>query len=195
MVGLDARLIILYNFSLMKIRLNEIPEDGRNYIFNRQTAELNSVLQDLIKSNFYDVNLDIKPLNSKDFTVTGSILTKTAEQCSKCAEDFDLVIDKKVREILIPNQDDDRTGKYAKTSSTLVTADSNETNMSVTEYSKLQFDLGEFIHEAIALEVPFNPHCPACQKLKNDKPFIYDENMGEEIKPNPFQTLKGIKLN
>ncbi len=185
----------MYNFSLMKIRLNEIPEEGRNYIFNRQTAELNSTLQDLINNNPYDVVLDIKPLNAKDFTVTGSVSTQTKEQCSRCAEDFDMAIDKKIREILIPNQEEDRTGKYAKTSSTLVTADSNETSVSVTEYNKLQFDLGEFLHEAIALEVPFNPFCPNCKKAKNDKPFIYDEKMSEDTKPNPFQALKGLKLN
>lgn len=179
----------------MKIRLNEIPEEGRNYIFNRKTAELNTALQDLIQNNPYDVSIDIKPLNTKDFTVTGTVLTKTPEQCSRCAEDFDLIIDKKIREILIPNQEEDRTGKYAKTSTTLVTADSNETTVSVTEYSKLQFDLGEFMHEAIALEIPFNPFCPKCIKIKNDKPFIYDEKMGEDVKPNPFQALKGIKLN
>lgn len=179
----------------MKIRLNEIPEEGRNYVLNRQTAELNSVLEDLIKNNPYDVNLDIKPLNPRDFTVTGSVLTKTFEQCSRCAEDFDFIVDKKIREILIPDQEENRTGKYAKTSTTLVTDDSDENNVSVTEYSKSQFDLGEFIHEAIALEIPFNPHCPNCMKLKNEKPFVYDEKMGEDTKPNPFQALKGIKLN
>ena len=179
----------------MKIRLNEIPVDGRNYIFNRQTAELNSVLQDLISNNSYDVNLNIKPLNTKDFTVLGSVSTKTKEQCSRCAEDFDFTIDKKVHEILIPGQEEDRTGKYAKTSSTLSTADSAETSVSVTEYTKQQFDLGEFIHEAVALEVPFNPYCVSCKKLQTDEAFIYDEKMGEETKPNPFQALKGIKLN
>lgn len=178
----------------MKIRLNEIPEEGRNYIFNRQTAELNSVLQDLINNNSYAVNLNIKPLNTKDFTIWGSVSTKTKEQCSRCAEDFDFTIEKKVHEILIPGQEEDRTGKYAKTSSTLTTADSDETNVSVSEYSKQQFDLGEFIHEAVALEVPFNPHCTSCLK-QDDEAFIYDEKMGEETKPNPFQALKGIKLN
>ena len=179
----------------MKIRLNEIPEEGRNYTFNRQTAELNSVLQDLVKNNPYSINLDIRPLNTKDFTITGSVVTKTPEQCSRCAEDFDFVVNKQIHEILIPNQESDRTGKYAKTSSTLVTSDSNETNVSVSEYSKQQFDLGEFVHEAIALEVPFNPYCVNCEKQNNAKPFIYDEKMGEEVKPNPFQALKGIKLN
>lgn len=183
----------------MKIRLNEIPEEGREYTFNRKTSELNSALQDLIKNNAYEVDLKIKPLNSRDFTLLGSVTTKTFEQCSRCAEDFDFLIEKKIHEILIPSQEEDRTGsktgKYAKTSSTLTTSDSNETSISVSEYSKQQFDLAEFIHETIALELPFNPHCSNCGKLSHNKVFIYDEKMGEEEKPNPFQALKGIKLN
>src|SRR5438128_2099028 len=99
----------------MKIRLNEIPEDGRSYIINRKTGELNEVLQDLIQSRPYDVDFYIRPLNSKDYTLAGTIKTNTPAQCSLCAEDFELPISKKLNEILIPNQSDDRTGKYAKT--------------------------------------------------------------------------------
>lgn len=179
----------------MKIRLNEIPEDGRNYIFNRQTAELNNVLQDLIQNNSYDVNIDIKPLNTKDFTIIGHIKTKTYEQCSLCAEDFELPIEKKINEILIPSQQEDRTGKYAKTSPTMVSSSEVEGQVSVSEYSKQQFDLGEFLHEAVAIEVPFNPHCAACEKKDSEQSFVYDEKMGEETKPNPFKALKGLKLN
>ena len=177
----------------MKIRLNEIPEDGRSYDFNRNTSELNEVLKDLIASNPYDVNLYIKPLNSKDYTVNGQVKTKTIEQCSRCGEDFNLEIVKKINEILIPSQEQDRTGKYSK--STTLNTEEGEAEISVTEYSKLQFDLGEFLHEAIALEVPYTPHCTNCNSAGDDKTFIYDEKMGEETKPNPFQALKGIKLN
>lgn len=175
----------------MKIRLNEIPEDGRSYIINRKTGELNEVLRDLIQNNPYEVDLYIRPLNSKDYTVTGTIQTKTPAECSLCAEDFDLEINKKVNEILIPNQLDDRTGKYAKTS---VVTDS-ELSIAVTEYEKMEFELGEYLHEAVALEVPFNPCCTTCRCTRKDKVFVYDEKMGEETKPSPFQALKGLKLN
>jgi uncharacterized protein len=59
----------------------------------------------------------------------------------------------------------------------------------------MQFDLGEFLHEAVALEIPFNPCCASCAATKKDKVFVYDEKMGEETKPSPFQALKGLKLN
>jgi uncharacterized protein len=175
----------------MKIRLNEIPEDGRQYLINRQTAELNAELQDLIQNAPYNVNLYIRPINSRDFDLTGEIATHTVEQCSYCAEDFNFPIQKKVREILIPEPEADRTGKYAKSAVSM----SDDEGLTVSSYKGTQFDLGEFIHEAIALEVPFKPSCEACLKKADSKPFIYDEKMGEDIKPNPFQSLKGLKLN
>lgn len=176
----------------MKIRLNEIPEEGRQYDFNRNTAELNEPLKDLIADKPYKISLFVKALNTKDYTMMGSVKTEMPTQCSRCGEDFDLGVDKRINEILIPAQDQDRTSKYAK-SSVKVTDD--DSDVSVSEYNKLQFDLGDFLHEAIALEIPFTPHCADCLKPGNDKPFIYDEKMSEDVKPSPFSALKGIKLN
>lgn len=177
----------------MKIRLNEIPEEGREYILNRKTGELNTVLQDLIESAAYDVNLYIRPINSKDFNMNGDVKTHLGEQCSICGEDFQLPVNHKIREILIPEPGEDRTGKYAKSSTPI--SESEEDGLSVSHYKSTQFDLGEFIHEAIALEIPFSPKCEDCQKNAGLEPFIYDEKMGEETKPNPFQSLKDFKLN
>lgn len=176
----------------MKIKLNEVPEEGQNYDYSRSTAELNAALTDLIQDNDYDVHMFIKPLNTKDFTVTGNVATKRREQCSRCAEDFDQKIKKNLNEILIPHQEQDRTGKYSK--SQVMLGDGNE-EVSVTEYNKQQFDVAEFVHEAIALEIPFVAYCESCQKTENTEAFIYDEKMGEDSKPNPFQALKGLKLN
>lgn len=184
----------------MKIRLSDIPEDGRQYILNRNTAELNEVLKDLIQNQSYQVDLFIRPLNSKDFEITGTVKAQAPELCSRCAEDFLLPIDKTIKEILIPSQQDDRTGKYAK-STTPISEDLD--SVSVSTYKNNQFELGEFIHEAVALEVPFNPappcnangDCSLCLKSSFKKPFIYDEKMSEEVKENPFNALKTLKLN
>jgi uncharacterized protein len=175
----------------MKIRLNEVPEEGQNYDYNRNTAELNEVLKDLIQNNDYQVHAFLKPLNAKDFTLTGNVTTKRREQCSRCAEDFDQKIERKLNEILIPHQEQDRTGKYSKSSVKI----GDEEDVSVTEYNKQQFDIGEFIHEAIALEIPYVVYCETCQKAGSEAAFNYDEKMSEDTKPNPFQALKGLKLN
>lgn len=159
---------------------------------NRNTGELNGVLQDLIENAPYDIKLFIQPINHKDFNMNGNVKTSTSEQCSLCGEDFKFSIQRKIHEILIPAPEDDRTGKYAKSSTPI---SESEDGLSVSHYRNTQFEMGEFIHEAIALEVPFNPHCENCQKKKGLEPFIYDEKMGEETKPNPFQSLKDFKLN
>ncbi len=183
----------------MKIKLNEIPEDGREYILNRNTGELNTVLQDLVLNTPYDVKILIKPINSKDFEMTGTIKATTDEDCSRCGEDFSFNVDKKIHEILIPFQEEDRTSKYAR-SSTPISEESAA--MSVINYRSSQIDLGEYVHEAIAIEVPFNPappcngkgDCMVCNQPVQQKPFIYDEKMSEDEKPNPFKALKDLKI-
>jgi uncharacterized protein len=175
----------------MKIRLNEIPEEGRKYHFNRESNDLNPILSDLIRENPYEIDISIRPLNSRDFVLTGQLRTQTPEQCSRCGEDFNLHIDKKLNEILIPSHETDRISKSTKSGS----VSENSDEVAVTEYKNHNFDLGEYLHEAVALEVPFTPYCVECSKTDASKRFNYDENMGDEIKANPFKALKGIKLN
>lgn len=182
----------------MKIKLNEIPEDGRSYEFNRKTAELNPALADLIQDEPYDIQFSIKPLNSKDFVLTGTITTRTGETCSRCGDDFKFPVTKKINEILIPKPEMDRTGKYIKSS---VSINDDGDGVAVLEYVNSQFDLGDYLHEAIAIDVPFNPmpktkpngDCTLCDKPSNHSPVIYDENLGVE-KTNPFALLKDLKL-
>ena len=57
----------------MKIKLNEVSEIGKEYIFNRSTGELNFDLKDLIGDLPYEAEISIRPLNSKDYEVKGLI--------------------------------------------------------------------------------------------------------------------------
>lgn len=185
----------------MKIKLNEIPEEGRDYNFTRETGELNQDLADTIGSESYKISIFIKPLNTKDFSLTGSVSTKTEESCSRCGDSFKFPISKKLKEILIPKQEVDRTGKYSKSS--VPVSEDFENEASVVEYSNNQFDLGEYLHEAIAIDIPFAPmpetkangDCILCDKPTPKTQLIYDENMSIERKVNPFESLKNIKLN
>lgn len=184
----------------MKINLAEIPEEGRSYHFNSKTGELNSILSDIIGKNVYETQFVIKPLNSRDFEVLGSIQTKLPEVCSRCGIDFPFPVDKKFHEFLIPKQDQPRGSKYSKVNHV---SDLPEDGPDVTEYEGMHFDLGEYIHEVVALAAPFNAagpedekgDCSICGIPVKGRSFSYDEQMPEDKPLNPFAVLKNIKTN
>lgn len=184
----------------MRINLSEIPEEGRSYVCNRKTGELNAILKDLIGTAAYEAEFFIKPLNSKDFEMNGEIRTELPEDCSRCGIDFQLKINPSFREILIPRQTETRTGKYAKVNHI---SEAAESGPSVVEYDGLVFDMGEYLHEMVAFAAPFNPagpedekgDCSVCGISVRGRSFGYTEEMPAEKPESPFAALKNIKLN
>ena len=183
------------------IRLTDIPEEGKNFIWNRETSELNQALQDLIQDQKYEVQFYIKPVNSRDYMMTGTLKTMVPEACSLCGIDFNMPIEVKINEILIPPQADDRKGHYARVNH-VSDADSNEGMPQAVEYAENEhFDMGEYVHEAIAITIPFKPvpdadekgDCRVCGLNQKTHNFSYDEKMEDE-KPNPFAVLKNLKI-
>ncbi len=184
----------------MKINLSDIPENGRDYHWNRKTKELDAVISDLIDNNPYQVEFHVRPMNSRDFELTGNLKAASKEQCSRCGIEFKFDIVEKFHSILIPEQPQDRNGKYARVNHI---SESIEVGPTVAEYpSNFMFDIGEYIHEVIALAVPFNPapiedakgNCIECKIPVHEKQFSYEDQLPKEDKPNPFAVLKNIKL-
>lgn len=187
----------------MKIKLHEIPEEGREYTYNRQTGELNAVLEDLIGKAPYTAQMFIRPLNTKNYDIKGTIKSETKELCSQCGENFQFKANAAFHEILIPGAEEIKNSQFSKSNHV---SELKEDGPGVSEYFSDQFDIGEFLHEAIAFSIPFNPRHeagdPACKtsfKTTDGDAFIYDEKMGntieQEKKNNAFNVLKGIKLN
>lgn len=184
----------------MKINLTEIPEEGRAYQWNSKTGELNSVLKELIGKALYETEFFIKPLNSKDFDLTGTIQTKLPEQCSRCGIEFPFPVNEKFHEILIPKQGQPRNSKYSKVNHV---SDLPQGGPEVSEYEGHIFNIGEFLHEVVALAAPFNAagpedekgDCSICGIPVRGQSFNYDEKMPEEKPLNPFAALKNIKIN
>ncbi len=184
----------------MKIKLNEVSEIGKEYTFNRSTGELNFDLKDLIGDLPYEAEISIRPLNSKDYEVKGVIKTQTFEQCSLCGDQFKFKTEARINEILIPGKDEIKNSQFSKSNHV---SELNDDGPSVCEYYNDVFMVGEFIHEAIALTVPYNPKpdknddgsCKVCLKTLTNELFTYDEKMGVEQKVNPFVSLKNLKLN
>lgn len=184
----------------MRINLSDIPEEGQNFVCTPKTGELNAVLKDLLGNTPFHAEFFIKPLNSRDFEMSGFIRSELPEDCSRCGLDFKMKIHPTFREILIPRQAETRTGKYAKVNHISEAVDDGP---SVAEYDGLVFNMGEYLHEVVAIAAPFNPagpenengDCSVCGIHVRGKSFSYNEEMPVEKPESPFAALKNIKLN
>lgn len=184
----------------MRLILTEIPEEGKHFKLTQNTGELNEILKDLIGQENYSAEFFVRPLNSKDYEITGNIKTKLLETCGRCGLDINLDVDAQIHEILIPKQEETRTGKYAKPNHL---SDLENSGPDTSEYTGKSFDMGEYLHEVVALAAPFNPvgperpdgTCGICNKPVAGLRFTYDEAMPEDHQKNPFSALKGLKLN
>ena len=182
----------------MRINLLEIPEEGKLFICNRNTAEMNETLKDLIGTTPYQSEFYIRPLSSGAFELKGFIKTEMGELCSRCGIDFKMEIDQEFTEMLMPDLGQPRDAKYAKANHV---SDMEKGGPSVYEYSGHHFDAGEYMHEAIAISEPLTPcppknaqgDCTVCLKPVDDKPFSY-EDPGFEKPVSPFTALKNVKL-
>lgn len=185
----------------MKIRLSEIPEDGKHFLLTRETAELNEALKDLIGCHDYTADFFIKPISSKNFQLTGSIKTSLPEECSLCCLDFKLPVSAKFNELLLPQMEEGRTDHYAKPNHQ---SDATSGGPNMVEYRGQEFDMAEYLHEVVALEEPFNPipeqndkgECGVCGQNIKEKSFSYIEDDSKTLNPeSPFSALKNLKLN
>lgn len=181
----------------MKIRLSEIPLEGRNYVYDRAHGELDAEISDLIGSRDYSVSMDIKPIGNA-YEVRGFIKTAVAEICSCCGYDFELPIERKISEILFEEDEEYRKAHSVHGNQAI---DYEAEGPSATPYKNGVFEAGAFVHETIAIGQPLYPMCgPDGQCLREDEAREILRRLEaefaavEEKKPNPFSALKNLEL-
>ncbi len=182
----------------MKIRLKEIPQDGRSYSFDRASAELNDALEDIVGEHDYAVELYIKPIGNA-YEMTGSLKTVIPETCSHCGYEFELSIDRRINEVLFEEVAVDRKAQSVHGNHSV---DFEKDGPSMTPVQGDVFDASEFVHEMVALSEPFYPMCgPNGQCLRSKeveeirRRLEAESEFAEEEKPSPFSVLKGLDLN
>lgn len=184
----------------MKIRLNEIPTEGREYTYDRESGELDSVLEDLIGAHAYAVDFSLKPIGNA-YDLRGHVKTTVQEVCSNCGYDFDLPINRSFHEILVEERDEDRKS-HSVTGNQSV--DFLADGPSMATYKDDVFDAGDYVHEVVALAEPFYPMCGEngqClraeevseirRRLENEWAAAEEKKAGHPA----FSVLKGIDLS
>jgi uncharacterized protein len=184
----------------MIINLAEIPEEGRSYDYSTETGEVTEALTDLIGENKYVTQFQIRPLNTRDFVLTGTLKTKSKEICSYCGLGIQFPVNIKFNEILIPPQEMTRDGHYAKPNHF---SEAEADGPQSFEYSPgMKLDIGEYLHETIALSIPFNPapeisekgDCSDCGINVQTVIKTYEEKPTPQVEKNPFAVLKSLKV-
>lgn len=182
----------------MLINLQEIPNEGKSYSCNNFTGELNEILSDLIGTQAYKTEFTIRPLPSGTYDLTGFVQTELPEQCSRCGLDFRLPLRETFHEMMMPELNQPRNSHYAKANHY---SDLKADGPSVVEYRGHHFDMGEYLHEVIALAAPpipaapvkDNGDCTICERNITQTNFGYNEEI--EVPETPFSSLKNLKLN
>lgn len=187
----------------MKINLNEIPAEGKDFVFTTKTGELNELLSDLIGGLEFSTQFTILPMTQPGaYELRGFVKTTLPEDCSRCGLDFKFPVHERINHLLMSAVSTDlpRDGFMQKANHfSDLTYDGPE----ITEFTGHHFEAGEFIHELIALAEPFNPapdmdkhgKCQQCGLKMEQIQSKYSQGEAPDLKTNPFQQLKGLKLN
>ena len=179
----------------MKIRLAEIPEDGRQFSFTRESGELNAALKDLLPGAPYRVDLTIRPLGNA-YEMEGKVVTSLKEICSLCGWDLNLPLNKNFKEVLVEEPEVDRETHHVHGNQSV----NFLAEGSSTTYKDELFDAGEFFHELVAISEPLYPSCgdPDCEHLEEanvkraELAAEFAKANGDE-QTNPFAELAKLK--
>ncbi|MDZ4661861.1 MAG: DUF177 domain-containing protein [Pseudomonadota bacterium] len=181
----------------MKINLNEIPVEGREYICNQRTGEFSESLADLVRQEPYTVHFLVRPIGNI-FEVTGNIKTQLNLTCARCAADFKSTLDLKLNELLVPGEKLPRTGKEAKVNHISELDDDGPTTSIFESFS---FDMNPLIRDTVALSEPTIAFCKIeckglCQYCGQDLNAVTCNcDVEHQMRASPLAKLAEIKLN
>jgi uncharacterized metal-binding protein YceD (DUF177 family) len=191
----------------MKLRLNpteiplkDLPLEGREYEYTRDSAELNESLKDLLGANPYKVKFLLKPMGNT-YEIRGELATQMDLQCALCAFDFKFPIRQNFHEFLVIQKPLEKGDKLSHTNH------AHEWESQGPEATLLESEVlrvGDFIHEIIALAEPIRPlggeECDKglCDNLKEmpkrEWLSVGPEGARKDSDANPFKILEKMKL-
>jgi len=189
----------------MKIRIIDIPREGNHWnLSQNEDPELDLALADLIHGSPYFVSINLRPLDQLgSFQISGYFKSKWDEPCSRCGDEFKFELNFHFQDILIPKieapSDED-----IKHSHHININETEDDEFSSFEYENEIFNLGDYLHEQVALKIPLAPSppitnqgkCALCHKSTEDilKQFNLLDGQQPVQKKSPFEALKKIKL-
>lgn len=179
----------------MKIQLKDIPAEGKTFYFSRKDGRLDAALKDLTGPRNYEIEVFLQPMGSA-FIVKGKGRFTGEDLCSQCGWETPLELSGKIDEYLVIEKERDRSSHSTHGNHSLeLEAEGPET----TYLTSSVLDLGEFLHEQLALMWPDYPRCSddlECEsrKAESEKRVLQSEAPPETKNGHPaFQVLDKLK--
>ena len=137
----------------LKIDLKSLPNKGLSFYYNQKSKDLTQKLKSLIGDNDYNIKVHIHSEGNFSYSISGKIQTYLNLLCARCAYEFKKTINKEFKEKIFLQKKLTRIDKQVKSNhfSELI----NKEDFTVIESSV--FDIGDFLHELIAIEEPLRP--------------------------------------
>lgn len=183
-----------------QIVLRELPADGRDFDFTRESGELNQFLHDLVGANPYHLKFHLRPMGNT-FDLRGRLETSLNLECAVCGNEITQPIARDLHEFILIEPAMDKGDHTTKANH------AHEWEDGGPDYTVLEtdaFNVAEFAHEAVALAEPTRPLCapeaPGGCGHRDELPkrdwLSYDGEAGPaaDIRSHPFQILEKIKL-
>ena len=175
----------------LKIRLSEIPEEGRDFEFSEATEELAAALSDLVESRPFLCEFTIRPMTGV-YQLEGVLKTNLLRICSVCGIEVEIPVESSLNELLVKRSRLEKGDSESKVGFLADTAGAP----AVTEFDGDELNVIDFIHEMIALKDPAYPFCGGrdCNNRKEideklrELSTTADSSIGRNT--NPFKNLK-----
>jgi len=176
----------------LKVKLNEIPQGGLELHYSSESHELDTALFDLLgEAPIYKVDL---LLNHSDSVtqLKGSISATLTQACSRCVENFESPLAKKFTTIYSKSEEGIKTLSEG--------LDDLQGSFDIEFISGNELDVGDVVHEQIAIDIPFQPLCsedckglcPQCgANLNSEEPHVHSES--QDKTDSPFAKLKALR--
>jgi len=134
----------------LQIKLKNLSNRGIDLYYNQESTELTQKLKSLIGENNYMIKIHIRSAGHSSYIIKGAIQTWLNLLCARCAYEFKAPINKQFEEKIILQKKLTRVDKPIRSNhfSELINAE----DFTVTDSAL--FDIGEFLHELIAIEEP-----------------------------------------
>lgn len=186
------------NYFPLKLNLNEVAKEPLEFNTRREFGDLNEVLKDLIGEEDYSVHLEIEKIGNA-YLMKGDVKTRLPLICSDCGGEYFHPIEQHFEELLVI-QNPYQKGDHASRNN-----HSHEWEQGQPQCTYLEShtaNLGELVHEQIALLEPLRPQgdvdpgheCEDLSQIKRDWLSLGKDEKPLEQKQNPFKALEGLKL-